>query len=59
MYVVKAGDVVIIKTDDKNRGKWSLATVERLLPDPNGVTGAVQLRTKNGLLERPAQQLYP
>ena len=37
-YVVKAGDVVIIKTDDKNRGKWPLAIVERLFPGPDGVT---------------------
>ena len=58
-YDVKAGDVVIIKTDDKDRGKWPLAIVERLFPGPDGVTRAVQLRTKNGLLERPVQHLYP
>ena len=58
-YEVKAGEVVIIKTDDKNRGKWPLAIVESLFPGPDDVTRAVQLRTKNGLLERPVQHLYP
>ena len=58
-YEVKQGDVVIVKTDDKNRGKWPLAIVEQLFPGPDGVTRAVQLKTKNGVLERPVQHLYP
>jgi hypothetical protein len=37
-YEVKTGDVVIVKTDDKNRGKWPLAVVERLFPGPDNVT---------------------
>ena len=45
-YKVKAGDVVIMKTDDKNRGKWPLAIVEWLFPGPDCVTRAVQLKTK-------------
>ena len=49
----------IVKTDDKNRGKWPLAIVEQLFPGPDGVTRAVQLKTKNGVLERPVQHLYP
>ena len=58
-YEVQQGDVVIVKTDDKNRGKWPLAIVEQLFPGPDGVTRAVQLKTKNGVLERPVQHLYP
>ena len=50
-YEVKAGDAVIIKTDDKNREKWPLAIVERLFPGPDRVKRAVHLRTKNSLLE--------
>jgi hypothetical protein len=40
-------------------GKWSLAIVEKLFPGPDGRTRAVQLRTKNGVIERPVQHLYP
>lgn len=58
-YEVKEGDAVIVKTDDKNRGKWPLAIVEKLFPGPDGRTRAVQLKTKNGVLERPVQHLYP
>ena len=58
-YKVKEGDAVIVKADDKNRGKWPLAVVEKLFPGPDGRTRAVQLRTKNGVIERPVQHLYP
>ncbi len=58
-YEVQVGDAVIVKTDDRNRGKWPLAIVEKLFPGPDGRTRAVQLKTKNGVLERPVQHLYP
>ncbi len=58
-YEVQVGDAVIVKTDDKNRGKWPLAIVEKVFPGPDGRTRAVQLKTKNGVLERPVQHLYP
>jgi hypothetical protein len=58
-YEDKEGDAVIVKRDDRNRGKWPLAIVEKLFPEPDGRTRAVQLKTKNGVLERPVQHLYP
>ena len=58
-YQVKEGDAVFMKTDDKNRGKWPLAIVQQLFPGPDGYTRAVQLRTKNRVIERPVQHLYP
>ena len=52
---VKVGGTVIVRTDDKNRGKWSLALVQELYHDPDGHTRAVLLKTKNGNIERPVQ----
>ena len=52
-YEVKDGDAVIVKTENKNKGKWPLAIAEKLFPDPDGRTRAAQLKTKNGEIERP------
>ena len=49
----------IVRTDDRNRGKWPLAIVQQLYPGPDGLTRAVLLKTKNGEIERPVQHLYP
>ena len=56
---LKLGDVVIVRTDDQNRGKWPLAIVQQLCLGPDGLTRAVLLKTKNGKIERPVQHLYP
>ena len=53
------GDVVIIKGDEKNRGRWKLGIVTDMFPGNDGVVRAVELRTKNGTLQRPIQFLYP
>lgn len=55
----KRGDVVIVKTDNKNRGTWPLAMVNEVYPGSDGVIRAVQLRTAKSMLERPVQHLYP
>ena len=55
----KSGDVVIVKTDSKNRGTWPLAIVRETYPGRDGITRAVRLKTANGVLERPIQHLYP
>ena len=55
----KKGDVVIVKTDNKNRGTWPLAIVNEVYPGSDGVIRAVQLRTAKSMLERPVQHLYP
>ena len=56
---VSVGDVVIVKTDSRNRGKWPLAIVSDVYPGRDGNIRAVQLRTGKGMLERPIQHLYP
>ena len=50
---------MIVRTDNKNRGKWPLAVVQQIFPGRDGYTRAVQLRTTKGVIERPAQHLYP
>ena len=58
-FLPKCGDVVMVKTDNKNRGTWPLAIVNQVYPGKNGVIRGVQLKTANGKLERPVQHLYP
>ncbi|XP_068712807.1 uncharacterized protein [Montipora foliosa] len=54
-YQVKVGDAVIVRSDNKNRGKWPLAIVDAIYPGPDGHTRAVQLRTSKGVIQRPVQ----
>ena len=56
---VSVGDVVIVKSDDRNKGDWLPAIVQRIFPGKNGVVQAVELKTSKGTLERPVQHLYP
>ena len=42
---ISVGDVVIVKSDDKNRGNWPLAIVQRIFPGKDGVVRAVELKT--------------
>ena len=55
----KPADVVLVQTDNKNRGKWPLAIVQEAYPGKDGIVQAVCLKTSNGMLERPVQHLYP
>ena len=53
------GDVVIIKSEEKNRGKWPLGIIKDLYPGRDGVVRAVNVRSGRNFLERPVQHLYP
>eukprot|EP00112_Aurelia_sp_Birch-Aquarium-sp1_P025480 Seg848.3 transcript_id=Seg848.3/GoldUCD/mRNA.D3Y31 product="hypothetical protein" protein_id=Seg848.3/GoldUCD/D3Y31 len=55
----KEGDVVIIKSDKGNRGKWNLGIRVKLIKDSDGVVRAARLRAGKSYLERPVQFLYP
>jgi len=55
----KVGDVVIIKTNNKNPGTWPLAIVSATYPGKDGIIRAVELKTTHGTIERPVQHLYP
>lgn len=56
---VKPGDVVIIKGDERNRGKWKLGVVDKLIEGRDGVVRAIRLRAGKSYLERTIQHLYP
>ena len=53
------GDVVIVKSEDKNRGKWPLGIVEELIVGKDGVVRGARLRAGKSHVERAVQHLYP
>ena len=53
------GDVVIIKSDERNRASWSLGIVDELYPERDDAVRAVRLRAGKKFLERPPHYLYP
>ena len=58
-YQGEVGDAVIVRSENKNRGKYPLAIVEAIYLGPDGHTRAVQLRTSKNVIKRPVQHLYP
>ena len=56
---LKVGDVVIVRGDESNRGKWSLGVIADLFEGRDGVVRAVKLRAGKSFLERPVQHLFP
>ena len=55
----KIGDVVLIKGEEKNRGRWKLGVVVNIFPGTDGIVRAVELRSEKSILQRPIQLLYP
>ena len=53
------GDVVIIKSEKKNRNTWKLGIVTELIKGRDGITRAAKLRVGTGNLERALQHLCP
>ena len=53
------GDVVIIKSEDKNRSQWKLGIVEDLITGRDGVVRGAKLRAGKSHMERAVQHLYP
>ena len=58
-FTVQKGDVVVIQSDERNRGKWPLGIVEELYKGRDGVVRAVKLRAGKTYLERAVNHLYP
>jgi len=53
------GDVVIVKSEERNRNQWPLAIVTELYTGRDGVVRAAKLRKGKGHIERAIQHLYP
>ena len=47
------GDVVIIRSEDKNRGRWPLGIIEKLITGNDGVVRGARLRAGRSHIERP------
>ena len=55
----KVGEIVIVKSDAKNRGKWKMGVIERIIPGIDGVVRVAKVRIGETTLERPVQHLFP
>lgn len=53
------GDVVIVKSHERNRSFWPLGIVEQLIAGRDGVVRGAKLRVGRSHVERPVQLLYP
>lgn len=56
---IKAGEVVLVKSEERNQGKWKLGVVDTPIEGRDGVVRAVQLRSGKSFIERTIQHLYP
>ena len=56
---IAVGDVMLIKEDERNRGKWKMGIVEELITGCDGVVRGAKLRAGKSHLERAIQHLYP
>lgn len=55
----RGGEVVIIKSEEKNRGQWKLGIIEELITGQDEVVRGAKLRAGKSILERPVKLLYP
>lgn len=58
-FGLKVGDVVIIRSDEKNRNYWKLGIVQEFITGKDGIIRGVKMRAGKNYLERPLQHLYP
>ena len=54
----KIGELLLIKLEDKNRGKWRIGVVTDLIKGRDGVVRAAKLRVGTSCIERAVQQLF-
>ena len=53
------GDVVLIKSDERNRAHWKIGIVKKVMPGKDGKIRAVRLRAGQDFLERAPEHLFP
>ena len=56
---ININDVVMIKGDEKNRGKWNLEIIENIFMGKDNIIRSLRIRTRKSIIERPIQLLYP
>ena len=57
--LLKPGDVVLIKDEERNRGHWKIGIVEKFIQGRDKVVRGAKLRAGKSTLERPVQHLFP
>ena len=57
--VPNIGQVVLIKSDSKNRGKWNIGVITKLYKGRDGVVRGAQLSSRKTTIDPPIQYLYP
>ena len=57
--VINVGDVMLIKGEQRNRAKWKIGIVSRLISGNDGVVRGAVLKSGRDTLERAVQHLYP
>lgn len=55
---IKPRGIVLIQGDERNRGKWNLGIVVKLIKGRDGVVRAARLKAGKSFLEQAVQQLY-
>ena len=55
---LEVGSVVLIRQDNTPRLLWPLGVVQNVYPGRDGVSRAVQIKTKSGVYVRPIQRLH-
>ena len=56
---IQQRDVVLIQSDERNRGKWNIGIVVKLIKGKDGIVKAARLRAGKSFLERAIQHLCP
>ncbi len=56
---ISVGDVVLIKSSERNRNRWPMGIVKELIKGKDGVVRAAKLKSGRDSLERTPQHLYP
>lgn len=56
---IKPGCIVLVHEDVIKRPIWKMALVTKLLPSRDGLPRAAQIKTQNGITNRPVNKLFP
>ena len=56
---INVGDVMLIKGEQRNRAKWKIGIVSKLISGKDGVVRGAVLKSGRDTLERAVQHLYP
>jgi hypothetical protein len=57
--VLRVGEVVLVGDDNKKRINWTLGRILELYPGRDGIIRVAKVKIASGVINRPAQRLYP